>query len=58
MNNNFLKKKFDHGYVFSGRISEDKPTLKVPSNDGDYITVGCTIVEGGNTSQDLKENQN
>ena len=58
MNNNFLKKKFDHGYVFSGSISGVKPTLMVPSNDGDYITVGCTIVEGGNTSQDLKENQN
>ena len=58
MNNNFLKKKFDHGYVFSGGISGVKPTLMVPSNDGDYITVGCTIVEGGNTSQDLKENQN
>ena len=28
------------------------------SNDGDYITIGCTIVEGDNTSQDLKENQN
>ena len=36
MNNNFSRKKFDHGYVFTGLITGNKPTLTVPSNDGDY----------------------
>ena len=58
----FKKTEFDHGYIFSGHLngndSDYHPTLIVSSIEGDYITIGSTIIKGRELSYEIKENQN
>ena len=55
MDENYNSYKYDHGYVFSGKIKGTLNKLSILCEIGDYITVGSTTTHNGETK---KRNEN